>query len=53
MSTTCVCLLPVTREGQKALEPLEQGYRWLLAATWVLGTEPGPLEEEQPVALNR
>lgn len=29
--------MPVTHEGQKALEPLEQGYRWLLAATWVLG----------------
>ena len=32
---------------QKLLDPMYWSYRWFWATTWVLGTEPGPLQEQQ------
>lgn len=44
MGTTCMLCVPRIR--RQCQIPWNLSYRWLWAAEWVLGTEPGPLQEQ-------
>lgn len=41
MDICVACMCRACRIQKKASDSLEQNYRWLQAAIWVLGIEPG------------
>lgn len=43
----CTCVFSTHRDQKRTSGPLNYSYRWLWAAIWVLGTELGPLQDQQ------
>lgn len=41
----CITECLVTMEVRRGLDPLELDLKWLKATTWVLGTQPGSLQD--------
>lgn len=41
----CITECLVTMEVRRGLDPLELDLKWLKGTTWVLGTQPGSLQD--------